>query len=118
MELEKLDEDGCNSTLCRGDHSKSELPIPDFNEGKKTSEMYPVSPKLSIPERFENPGVMFKGYGLERNQHPFYATTSSQYGRLPPNVHTVPTRYYPIRSELQEYAAVSGGNRNRSLNVK
>lgn len=56
----------------------------------------------------------FTGYntGLK---HPLYRTTSSDIGRFPPTVHTVPTIYRPVDRTTSKIYVPAGPWRNRSL---
>ncbi|KAK4881415.1 hypothetical protein RN001_004734 [Aquatica leii] len=59
----------------------------------KTSDFYQT---CKLPKRFEYPS-WFYGYGIQRkpSQHPFYRTTTSEYGKYPPTVHSIPTSFFP-----------------------
>ncbi|KAL3272982.1 hypothetical protein HHI36_014439 [Cryptolaemus montrouzieri] len=87
------------------------------NDGKteKTSETYRT---CNLPKRFEYPS-WFYGYGIHRTppMNPFYRTTSSDYGRYPPTIHSVPTSFYPNVQEFSKVLSKAGNYRNYSLNV-
>ncbi|CAH0553691.1 unnamed protein product [Brassicogethes aeneus] len=81
----------------------------------KTSDFYQTN---GLPKRFENPG-WFYGYGTHRRPqpHPFYNTTSSEYGRFAPSIHSVPTKYFPRNQAFSRGLAEGGPYRNYSLNT-
>ncbi|XP_060526587.1 piercer of microtubule wall 1 protein [Cylas formicarius] len=80
----------------------------------ETSQFYRTS---DLPKRFEYPS-WFYGYGIQKPQeHPFYRTTSSDYGRYPPTIHTVPTSFFPKTQEFSATLAKAGMYRNYSLNT-
>lgn len=120
----KLDLEGasdqCNSALCpQHNQLLEQSPMPDWNDSRRTTQVYPENKEFGakLPDRFDNPS-WFKGYGCERKQHPFYATTSSLYGKFPPNVHTMPAMYTPMKNDFSEHLMSTGIERNRSLNIK
>ncbi|XP_044259357.1 UPF0691 protein C9orf116 [Tribolium madens] len=81
----------------------------------KTSDFYRT---CELPKRFEYPS-WFYGYGIQRRppEHPFYRTTSSDYGRYPPTIHTVPTSFFPNNQQFSKALAKTGMYRNYSLNT-
>ncbi|XP_018323279.1 UPF0691 protein C9orf116 [Agrilus planipennis] len=87
----------------------------DPNPKETTSKYYRT---CNLPKRFEYPS-WFHGYGTERQPplHPCYRTTSGDYGRYPPNIHSVPTSYYPHVSEFTNFLSRFGMYRNYSLNT-
>lgn len=94
--------------------SKKSVPAPKgAREGDKTSDYYQT---VNIPKKFENPS-WFSGYGYQRPQHPFYKTTSFDYGKLPPTVHTVPSMYFPRKQNFSKKQGVGGNYTNSSLNT-
>jgi len=63
--------------------------------------------------------VLFtQGYGCEKPAHPFYVTTTSDYGRFGPNPHTMPQKYHPMESKFTEVLRQTGMYRNRTLNTQ
>nr|XP_022900465.1 UPF0691 protein C9orf116 homolog [Onthophagus taurus] len=88
---------------------------PDSEELLKTSDFYRT---CKLPKRFEYPS-WFHGYGLHRKPqpHPFYRTTSGDYGRLPPTVHSVPTQFSPKTGAFTTALSITGMYRNYSLNT-
>ncbi|XP_017774913.1 PREDICTED: UPF0691 protein C9orf116 [Nicrophorus vespilloides] len=91
------------------------MQCPDSEPFYRTSDFYKT---CGLPKRFEYPS-WFHGYGLQKRppQHPFYKTTSSDYGRYPPTVHTVPTCFHPNTQEFTTLLAKTGMYRNYSLNT-
>ncbi|KAF5299300.1 hypothetical protein FQA39_LY02473 [Lamprigera yunnana] len=86
------------------------------NEKKqKTSDFYRT---CNLPERFEYPSC-FYGYGIQRQtpEHPLYRTTTSDYGRYPPTVHTITNSFFPSTREFTTVASRGGMYRNYSLNT-
>ncbi|KAJ9601778.1 hypothetical protein L9F63_000070 [Diploptera punctata] len=81
----------------------------------KTSDLYQTA---NLPERFDKP-YWFYGYGCQRKppEHPFYRTTSLDYGWYPPSVHTVPTSFYPVSQKFSNALIRGGMYRNYSLNT-
>ncbi|KAF5306532.1 hypothetical protein FQR65_LT18538 [Abscondita terminalis] len=81
----------------------------------KTSDFYRT---CNLPKRFEYPS-WFYGYGYQRKPeaHPFYRTSASEYGKYPPTVHTVPTRFFPTSQEFTTALLKAGMYRNYSLNT-
>ncbi|KAL1506607.1 hypothetical protein ABEB36_005936 [Hypothenemus hampei] len=81
----------------------------------RTSDFYKT---CHLPKRFDYP-TWFYGYGIERRppEHPFYRTTSSDYGRYPPTIHTVPTSFFPTTQDFSRGLAKAGMYRNYSLNT-
>ncbi|KAK5649195.1 hypothetical protein RI129_000224 [Pyrocoelia pectoralis] len=81
----------------------------------KTSDFYRT---CKLPKRFEYPS-WFHAYGIQRKppEHPLYRTTTSEYGRHPPSVHTIPTSFYPNTQEFTKALAKAGNYRNYSLNT-
>ncbi|XP_073980902.1 uncharacterized protein isoform X3 [Rhodnius prolixus] len=61
----------------------------------------------------------FKNYGIQKQPrgHPFYQTTSSTYGYLPPSKHTFPHCYFPLSRSFTSQLSNFGMYRNYSLNV-
>ncbi|XP_019878557.1 piercer of microtubule wall 1 protein [Aethina tumida] len=84
-------------------------------ESEKTSDYYRTT---NLPQRFDNP-MSFYGYGTHRRpqEHAFYKTTSSEYGRIPPSIHSVPTKYFPKNQVFSKTVAHIGPYRNYSLNT-
>ncbi|PAA52104.1 hypothetical protein BOX15_Mlig009420g2, partial [Macrostomum lignano] len=80
--------------------------------GSKTSQYYEVQ---NIPDRFDNP-EWFKGYG-SKPVHPMYRTTASDYGKMAPTVHTMPTTFHPVSQTFSEDLGKCGMYRNMSLNT-
>lgn len=72
----------------------------------------------NLPRRFDYPQI-FSNYGCHKQPqvHPFYVTTSSEYGFYPPSHHTVPTCYYPQNHSFSSNLAAAGMYRNFSLNI-
>lgn len=58
---------------------------------------------------------IFKGYP-EKKVNPLFRTTNSDYGGKRPNVHTMPTNYFPNTSGFTEHLGKCGMYRNQSLN--
>ncbi|ENN72347.1 piercer of microtubule wall 1 protein [Dendroctonus ponderosae] len=81
----------------------------------RTSDFYRT---CQLPKRFDYPS-WFYGYGVDRKppEHPFYRTTSSDYGRYPPTIHTVPTSFFPNTQDFTKALAKAGMYRNYSLNT-
>ncbi|XP_046677297.1 UPF0691 protein C9orf116 [Homalodisca vitripennis] len=81
----------------------------------KTSDFYRT---CKLPKRFDYPQI-FTNYGCHKRPaaHPFYVTTSSDYGFYPPSHHTVPTCFYPRNQAFSGALAKAGMYRNFSLNV-
>ncbi|XP_050294275.1 piercer of microtubule wall 1 protein [Anthonomus grandis grandis] len=81
----------------------------------QTSDFYQT---CGLPKRFDYPN-WFYGYGTQRRPplHPFYTTTSSEYGRYPPTIHTVPTSFFPNTQDFTRNLAKAGMYRNYSLNT-
>ncbi|PNF40419.1 hypothetical protein B7P43_G01587 [Cryptotermes secundus] len=96
---------------CHGPAPRSDVPADET----KTSDFYRTA---NLPNRFDRP-YWFTGYGCQRRppQHPFYRTTSSDYGWYPPTIHTVPTVFYPMSQKFSNDLAKSGMYRNYSLNT-
>ncbi|KAK9702613.1 protein of unknown function (DUF4490) [Popillia japonica] len=88
---------------------------PDSEPMYKTSDFYRT---CQLPKRFEYPS-WFHGYGIQQQppQHPFYRTTSSDYGRYPPTVHSVPTSFHPNSQQFTNALSKTGMYRNYSLNT-
>ncbi|GAB1609103.1 UPF0691 protein C9orf116 homolog isoform X2 [Argonauta hians] len=82
--------------------------------GQKASDIYQT---INLPKRFEDPKCL-KGYGAERVTHPLYKTSSSEYGFLPPSVHSVPLCFYPRSFKFSKTMILGGMYRNRSLNTE
>ncbi|PAA72761.1 hypothetical protein BOX15_Mlig025973g1, partial [Macrostomum lignano] len=82
-------------------------------QGSKTSEYYAVQ---NIPDRFDNPD-WFKGYGNVKPVHPMYRTTASDYGKMSPTVHTMPTTFHPVSQTFSEKLGKCGMYRNHSMNT-
>lgn len=57
------------------------------------------------------------GYG-QRTQHPLYKTSQNEYGRLPPNVHTMPTCFYGSNTKFTEGNLRFGMFRYHGLNTE
>ncbi|XP_056633406.1 piercer of microtubule wall 1 protein [Diorhabda carinulata] len=93
---------------CPGLHNRTDSNI-------RTSDFYKT---CQLPKRFDHPS-WFYGYGLQKSppDHPFYRTTSSDYGRYPPTIHTVPTSFYPTCQEFSKALAKAGNYKNYSLNT-
>ena len=83
------------------------------DQNLKTSDIYVVN---NIPDRFDNP-EWFKGYGTSVSKNPMYRTTASDYGRLAPNVHTMPTVFYSRTQSFTNHLGPCGMYRNHSLNT-
>ncbi|KAG5867196.1 hypothetical protein JTB14_015831 [Gonioctena quinquepunctata] len=94
-----------------------DCPDPDDRNAPilKTSDFYKT---CKLPKRFEYPS-WFYGYGIQRRpaEHPFYKTTSSDYGRYPPTIHSVPTSFFPNNQEFTKALVKTGNYRNYSLNT-
>ncbi|KAG7299513.1 hypothetical protein JYU34_016476 [Plutella xylostella] len=83
-------------------------------QGVKTSDLFHT---CNLPPRFEHPH-WFNGYGSQINkQHPFYRTTSSEYGWYPPGYHSVPSVFFPQGQKFSNHLAACGMYRNYSLNT-
>uniref|UniRef100_A0A1I8I0Q1 ANK_REP_REGION domain-containing protein n=1 Tax=Macrostomum lignano TaxID=282301 RepID=A0A1I8I0Q1_9PLAT len=89
-----------NST--NGQVEKWRLPRRGTAQGSKTSEYYAVQ---NIPDRFDNPD-WFKGYGNVKPVHPMYRTTASDYGKMSPTVHTMPTTFHPVSQTFSETPSI------------
>ncbi|THD19902.1 hypothetical protein D915_008906 [Fasciola hepatica] len=46
-----------------------------------------------------------------------FRTTSSEYGKYSPNVHTMPCYFYPINGQFTQHLGRCGMYRNHSLNT-
>nr|CAD7580358.1 unnamed protein product [Timema californicum] len=90
---------------------RADVPV----DGTLTSDYYHTA---NLPRRFDHPD-WFSGYGCQRSTppHPFYQTTSQEYGWYPPTVHTVPTTFYPTAHKFSTVLAQGGMYRNYSLNT-
>ncbi|KAJ3332504.1 hypothetical protein HDU76_014005 [Blyttiomyces sp. JEL0837] len=62
----------------------------------KTSQCYRTE---KLPRRFEEPDSW--KYKIKK-QHPLYSTTSNMYGRYPPTVHEMPTKFHGQSSKFTE----------------
>lgn len=92
--------------------SSKSMPLQQPGKDFKTSDLYAVR---NLPPRFNNPS-WFKNYGHEFADNLLYQTTSFEYGRYPPCVHTVPVVYRPKGNQFSKKQAVGGMYRNYSLN--
>ncbi|XP_014772613.1 piercer of microtubule wall 1 protein [Octopus bimaculoides] len=81
--------------------------------GQKTSDYYKT---VNLPKKFEYP-VCLKGYGRKEPINPQFMTTSSDYGSIPPTIHTVPKCFYPKTLQFTKHLQNAGMYRNRSLNT-
>ncbi|CAI9740011.1 Hypothetical predicted protein [Octopus vulgaris] len=61
--------------------------------------------------------VCLKGYGRKEPVNPQFMTTSSEYGSIPPSIHTVPQCFYPKTLQFTKNLRNAGMYRNRSLNT-
>jgi len=86
----------------------------EYIDGERTCDLYPIDEKL--PTRFNNP-AWFKGYGCEKAVHPFYVTTTQDYGRFSPNPHTMCQRFHPRFGAFTKIMSSGGMYRNRTLNT-
>uniref|UniRef100_A0A5K4F8I0 Ovule protein n=1 Tax=Schistosoma mansoni TaxID=6183 RepID=A0A5K4F8I0_SCHMA len=46
-----------------------------------------------------------------------FKTTSSDYGKFAPNVHTMPNVYFPLKGDFSQHLGKCGMYRNHSLNT-
>lgn len=93
-------------------------PLPGLGylcRGFRTEDFYQVDPRL--PLRFRNPDLL-QGYGCERQEHPLFRTTSSEYGKFGPTVHDVPLEYHGLKNTFTIQLSSTGMPKNRSLNIK
>lgn len=58
------------------------------------------------------------GYGFEKDDHPFFQTTSSAYGRFPPSFENTPEESHSLKTTFTTTLAKIGMPKNRSLNIK
>lgn len=86
----------------------------EYINGQRTCDLYPID--ANLPSRFNNP-LWFKGYGCERPTHPFYVTTTADYGRFSPNPHTMFQRFHPRSGKFTKIMSAGGMYRNRTLNT-
>ncbi|CAH8557387.1 unnamed protein product [Dicrocoelium dendriticum] len=86
---------------------------PDIPIGAKTSDYYKVAEDL--PFRFNEPDQM-KAYD-RKPMNPMYRTTNSEYGRIPPNVHTMNVVYHKRKRDFTKRYMECGNYRNHSLNT-
>lgn len=86
----------------------------EYINGQRTCDLYPID--ANLPSRFNNP-LWFKGYGCESPTHPFYVTTTQDYGRFSPNPHTMTQRFHPRTGKFTTIMAAGGMYRNRTLNT-
>ncbi|XP_026328820.1 UPF0691 protein C9orf116 isoform X2 [Hyposmocoma kahamanoa] len=99
----------CSAYCTNKDCLRAEIQKPPL----KTSDIYAT---CDLPKRFEHPH-WFNGYGCQTNyQHPFYRTSSSEYGWYPPGYHSVPSVFYPQNNEIQMLFQF-GMYRNYALNA-
>ncbi|KAG6446466.1 hypothetical protein O3G_MSEX004434 [Manduca sexta] len=100
----------CSATCVDRASLQAEIKQPEL----KTSDLFVT---CNLPKRFEHPH-WFNGYGCQvSKQHPFYRTSSSDYGWYAPGWHSVPTVYFPKSQRFSNYLAESGMYRNYSLNT-
>ncbi|XP_020615601.1 UPF0691 protein C9orf116-like isoform X2 [Orbicella faveolata] len=81
-------------------------------KGAVTSHYYRT---FNIPERFDNPD-WFEGYNTKK-QNPMYMTSSMEYGRHRPTVHTMPTSFHAKSQTFTEKLGKCGMFKNQSLNT-
>ncbi|KAJ8944100.1 hypothetical protein NQ314_009556, partial [Rhamnusium bicolor] len=97
---------------------KMDCPDPEGRriENLKTSDFYRT---CKLPKRFEYPS-WFYGYGNQRRppNHPFYRTTSGDYGRHFVRTHNSQRShiFFPTNQEFSKSLAKTGMYRNYSLN--
>ncbi|XP_022815858.1 UPF0691 protein C9orf116 homolog isoform X2 [Spodoptera litura] len=100
----------CSATCTDKKSAKEEIAKPNV----KTSDLFTT---CNLPKRFEHPH-WFNGYGCQvSKQHPFYRTSSNEYGWYPPGWHSVSSDYFPLRQSFSEALQRSGMFRNYSLNT-
>ncbi|KAF6772228.1 hypothetical protein AHF37_08764 [Paragonimus kellicotti] len=85
----------------------------DSPVGAKTSDYYKIADDL--PAKFNEPDL-FRGYN-DKPINPMYRTTNSEYGRLPPNVHTMNVVYHTRKRDFTNRYLGCGNYRNHSLNT-
>ena len=87
---------------------------------KTENEKFPKPPQKKksgeVPWRFSD-AKLFSGYGRQQ-VHPKFLTTSSVYGSQPPNICTMPDKYFGFNSEFSNSRVLSGNYKNNSLNIK
>eukprot|EP01147_Barroeca_monosierra_P008228 gene8228-10154_t len=82
--------------------------------GKKVSELYCTK---NLPERFDNPSNC-QGYGKPKGcENPMYMTSSSNYGLIPPNLHTAPVCYHGKQQKFSQHLGQAGMSRAMGLNT-
>ncbi|CAH0553690.1 unnamed protein product [Brassicogethes aeneus] len=72
----------------------------------------------NLPKEFKYPAEPH-GYSIQdpnKHPHPFYVTTSTDYGRLPPRMHDLVPAYYPRDQAFTNLMSLSNPYRNYSLN--
>ncbi|PSN29368.1 UPF0691 protein [Blattella germanica] len=91
---------------CKCPAPRADVPVDET----KTSDLYRTA---NLPEHW------FSGYGCQKKppEHPFYRTTSMEYGWYPPSVHTIPTSFHPVSQKFSNALAKGGMYRNYSLNT-
>ncbi|XP_045446406.1 UPF0691 protein C9orf116 [Melitaea cinxia] len=100
----------CSATCIDRTSLQQEINKPEL----KTSDMFAT---CNLPKRFEHPH-WFNGYGCQVNkQHPFYRTSSSEYGFYPPGFYSVPSVFFPAGQTFTNRLAAAGMYRNYSLNT-
>ncbi|CAH1644335.1 unnamed protein product [Spodoptera littoralis] len=100
----------CSATCTDKKSAKEEIAKPNV----KTSDLFTT---CNLPKRFEHPH-WFNGYGCQvSKQHPFYRTSSNEYGWYPPGYYSVPSVFFPAGQTFTNKLSAAGMYRNYSLNT-
>jgi len=82
-------------------------------KGSQTHEYYKTD--VDLPMKFDNPEWL-RGYG-GIPQHPLYRTSTNDYGKNAPNVHTSQTKFKGKSQEFTNKLALAGMYRDHGLNT-